>query len=263
MHTVHVVRLTRHSKGVQDAFAEAGVRLKPGARHVRIAEEDPRWAGVAPLVERFGLGDVVMAEFSEPELESSAFLRMGVDGEMGYPEPALDGSFRPATFDLNDYCRFCGVGQTQIAPFRIKKPPARDRSIMRLYWIPDECFVNVEVWRQVFEPLGIGRRSVVINKTGNVIDSVAQLQIPQVVDLDVDRTPYRECKYCGRKKYLSRVLCQGPCPEPLNADAPIFKSSQYFGDGALAFRLILVSRLMYGKIRAAGLDGAKFTPCKG
>jgi len=200
-------------------------------------------------------------EIGVRELSAADFLRVQSTARMGYPEPAMDGSYQSVTYDLAGYCMRCGVGQRQVAPFRMRKRPASARAIMGLNWICDELFVNIEVWKEVFEPLGIGCRPLVLDRTGVEIGSVVQLEIPQLVDLCVDGFPSRICARCGRTRYELTALRMVPCPKPAATDAPIFKSSQYFGNAAMAQRLILVSRTLFRNIRAAGLTRADFVPC--
>ena len=88
-----------------------------------------------------------------------------------------------------------------------------------------------------------------------------QLAVPQVVDLQVGNLAYKDCSRCGRRKYEAAFLRTDPCPAPSKTDWPVSKSSQFFGDGASAFRLVLISGLLCHRIKAARLRGVKFTPC--
>jgi hypothetical protein len=261
MQTIHSIRIWKLSDKARAAFAEAGVELTPDAWSHTVAENDPQWAAVEALVERFNLDDVARVEYSDEDRNAADFLRIQSRAQMGYPQPAMDGSYRSATFDLAGYCKFCGIGQIQKAPFRLKKTPASARSIMGLNCICDELFVNLEVWKEVFEPLGIGCRPLVLDRTGAEIASVVQLEIPQVAGLPVEGFPCKVCRRCGRTRYDSGALRLAPCPKPDATGAPIFKSSQYFGSGAMAYHLILVSRLVFQKIGAAGLTRVNFVPC--
>jgi hypothetical protein len=240
------------------SFAEAGVEVR---RVLTIAEDDPRWTKVALLIERFKLRDVVTTEHSDSDQDAAGVLTMLATDQHGYPEPAMDGSYLPATFDLAEHCRFCGIGRRQSAPFRLKKTPALGKSILQLNWIFDEYFVNPDTFKTVFRPSGVDCRPVVLNKTGAEIDSVVQLSIPQIIDLRTDGLAYKECSHCGRRKYSHTFLREGPCPAPTEIVASIFKSNQYFGDGARAFRLVLISGLLHRGIKAARLSGVRFIPC--
>jgi hypothetical protein len=246
----------------QAAFREAGIELKKAGimTAFEITEDDPRWQKVLPLTHKFKVFDTVTTKFSAAELTNAGYLGMAAAGHHGYPEPSDDNGYLQATFDLSEYCRTCGTGLKQIAPFRLKKTPKLGKSLLQLNWILDEYFVTPELWKDVFEPLGIGHRPVVLHKTGAVLDSVVQLEIPHTHDLQVDGLSFSVCPACSRKKYS--ISFRGFFPPPSGGpEDPMFKSSQYFGPGALAYKLVLVSGALYRKVKDAGVRGINFYPC--
>lgn len=265
MQIVHHIGL-RAGEQARAAFQEAGVTLGSGSGSAgivsfEIAEDDPRWQRVHSLFGKFRVFDTVTTRFSVAEMESAAYLGMVALGHHGYPEPSDDGGFLSATFDLSGYCRVCGVGANQTAPFRLKKAPALGpRSVLQLNWILDEFFVSPEFYTSTFRPLGVGCRPVVLHKTGAVTDSAVQLEIPDAYVVQAGNVPFEICKNCGRTKYGYSL--KGPYPKPVDAGGTIFKSSQYFGSGGQAFRLVLVSNTLYRKLREAGIRGVTFYPCR-
>jgi len=248
------------------AFREAGIELPDGARSVGIvgldmAEDDARWPAAAALCRKLRVVDSVSTEFTSTEMERAQWLGMIARGHHGYPEPSDKGGYLNATFDLANYCRACGAGLKQTAPFRLRKAPAGKRSILQLNWILDEFFVAPDVWQTVFEPLGVGCRLVILHKTGKVMNSAVQLDIPAIRDLALEDRKPEVCTSCSRGKY--RYSLRGAYPESADADVVIFKSSQYFGSGGQAFRLVLVANRLYRKIRDADLRGVTFYPTAG
>ncbi len=162
----------------------------------------------------------------------------------------------PKTFDLTQYCNMCGIGARQVAPFRLKQAPKLQNSVLQLNWVFDELFVARSVWREVFEPLGIGFRPVVLHRTGEELGDLVQLDINRAVDVDVDCLKrFKDCRRCGRRKYWPKYLI-GPYPPPLKRDAGIFRSHQYFGDGLQAFNSIYISQRLFRDIRRIGLRGS-------
>ena len=172
-----------------------------------IAEDDPRWRDVERLAKYIGnggAGHTLTTGFSRSELDAAEYLSMLPSWHHGYPQPEDDFAYREATYDLSDYCEVCGIGARQVAPFRFKKPPSWGiRSILQLNWVFDEYFVKHEVWESVFRPYGTKCRPVVLDKTGAEIESVVQLEIPNLVELQMVDYPYEECSTCGRKKCRS------------------------------------------------------------
>lgn len=265
MKIIHHIGL-RAGEQESSAFLEAGVELPSGSKSLgmvsfEIAEDDPRWQRVGAILPKFQTFDTIRTKFSEAEREAAPYLAMISSWQHGYPEPSDDGAYLAATFDLTDFCRACGMGLRQAAPFRLKKaPPWGRRSFLQLNWVFDEFFVKPDVWASIFEPLGIGSRPALLAKTGARLDSVVQLDIPGLRDLKLD-VAGEECLRCGRTKYPYRPVLRGFHPPPSDTSDALFKSSQCFGSGASAFRAILVSNSLYRTIRDTGLKGVAFCAC--
>jgi len=95
--------------------------------------------------------------------------------------------------------------------------------------------------------------------SGTPLDDVVQLDNQASASLDLDGFEYEDCAVCGRRRYLPNYA--GYVPKPKSADAPLFYSSEYFGSGFLAFRLILLSDAFYRTILESGLKGVSFKAC--
>src|SRR5206468_11936337 len=131
------------------------------------------------------------------------FLEMRPSWVQGYPQPENVLGYMSQTYDMSNACEICHVGAKQIAPFRTKKSPDWGRrSILQLNWVGDEFFVKRDVYEAIFRPFGIVFRSVVLDKTGAELDTVVQLSIEAVVDVNVDGIPLEHvCSRCSRKSY--------------------------------------------------------------
>jgi hypothetical protein len=130
---------------------------------------------------------------------------------------------------------------------------------MQLNWIFDEYFVARDVWTAVFEPLGIACWPVMLDRTGEEIESVVQLKISDHADLILDEANATVCPTCGRTK--TRMDLRGFCPDPVSIPAPIFKSTQFFGSDSNAFNRVLISSSLYKEIKKDRLRGVEFYPC--
>lgn len=268
MKIVHTI--TVHERKAE-AFWAVGIELPRSASHLitavtfQITEDDPRWQKVAQLVKEVGALDIGSTTFSAAELSNAKYLAMLPSWHHGYPQPENDEddfAYLKATYDLRKYCNVCGVGAKQIAPFRMKKAPRWGRkSILQLNWVFDEYFVKPDVWDLLFRPLGIKCRSVVLDKTGAVMDSAVQLEISEMVDLEMGHHPYpyEDCLTCHRRKFDPQVI--GFFPPPQTTNSNLFKSTQYFGSGARAYRQVLGSSALYRSIDVARLAGLEFQPC--
>jgi hypothetical protein len=248
-------------------FIDIGVEFASGAKMpgggivatIDLPEDDARWRRIELLLGGRRTLDSVASTFSSADLYAAKFLRI-VAKSGGYPQPENKNGYLSATYDLTDYCPRCGIGKRQVAPFRFKGPPAlRNNSIIQLNWIFDEYFVSAATWEAVFKPLGIEKRPVVLHKSGLEVQSPFQLDIPYVCDLKLEGAGYTECPYCERKKYSP--IFRGFLPEPVEPSTSIFKSSQSFGSGALAFKLVIVSADTYRIFKDIDLKDAKFYAC--
>lgn len=267
MKIIHHFGIKYSHDAERQAFVDMGIDLQLGTRapsgsfitSFEIAEDDPRWLEARRLAVRFQITESVRTEFDRPEIEAARALGIFASSQRDYPEPSEKRGFLAATFDLSDYCSRCGVGRCQIRPFRLKSAPVLKRSMMQLNWIFDEYLVARNVWTAVFEPLGIDYWPVLLDRTGDEIDSVVQLRISHCADLLLGETNVSVCPECGRAK--RRLDLKGFCPGPSNIPAPIFKSTQYFGSDGAAFRRVLISSSLHRMITKARLRGVEFYPC--
>lgn len=248
-------------------FLNAGIQLKSATQipdgslmtSLDIAESDPRCAEVVRLAATFKAIETISTRFTPSECDSAKYLGVVANSHRDYPQPSADKGHASATFDFANFCNRCGVGRRQVRPFHIKAVRKLHDSMIQLNWVFDEYFVAPEVWAGVFKPMGIGYRPVLKEKTGSEMDSIVQLDIDRCVDLKLREDEDEKCSDCGRRKRAA--FLRGYFPEPVGTDAPMFKSKEYFGSGAGAFKLVFVSNPMYRRIRDASLRGVNFYPC--
>lgn len=239
----------------------AGIELELGFATFQIEESDPRWPDVEALVRQYNLCDSVRTDFSSDECKRAEYLEMLPTWHYGYPMPD-EGNFGYLRgFDLSDYCPDCGIELRQLAPFQMKGAPKWGRrSILQLNWVFDEYFVKPELWTAIFEPLGIGFTPVLSAKNQIVIDSVVQLKVEPLVELDLADAAFEVCRRCRRKKYLP--IARGFAPKPISTtDHTMMKSQEYFGSGASAFRMVFVSNPLYETLSKARIRGVTYSPC--
>jgi hypothetical protein len=259
MRIIHNISLSanEHKRG---EFLKAGVALSHGFSTFKIDEADPRWNDIKALSAKYRACDIAATKFTASELDDAEFLSVEPTWHHGYPMPDDDRGFLSATFDLTNYCENCGIGKKQAAPFRVKKLPVwGNKGILQLNWIFDEYFVKPEVWSDIFNHFGVENRPVVLHKTEEVASSVVQLDNQELANLNLDGFPYEQCSYCARTKYLP--VTRGFFPRPVKATTHLFRSREYFGSGANAFQMVVISNLLYKKIRDGGVRGADFKPC--
>jgi hypothetical protein len=202
--------------------------------------------------------DIVSTRFSKSEIEDAEWLSLNASSHHGYPQP--EDTYKEATYDPSHYCMKCGTGRRQIAPYRMRGEPKFGRSgILQLNWVFDQFFVPPPLWRDVFEPHGIGCRQV-LNSKGRELETVVQLDIREEVDVDTACCGNEACcPTCNRVKYLPHV--RGYFPRMLSAPTGhMVKSRQEFGSGPSAHSRLLISRQLFRAMSARKLRGFEVDP---
>lgn len=201
-----------------------------------------------------GSEGVCYPEFTKKEISESLLSVKSGRHENGYPMPDLDGGYKELTYDLTDYCPNCGMGFKQKDAFRLKNvPPIGKKQIFGLGWVFDELFIEKSVYEEIFKPLGVKSREVLKYKQDIPFENTVQLVLDETQEkLNLEGYPTENCSVCKRYKYLA--MPQGFYPMHKNIIAPIFKSSEYFGSGALAFKKIFVSKELREKLIAKKID---------
>ena len=258
------MRIFRHiafwvTEREQKELSKLGIDLKIGFESFDIAKTDPRWDNVQSVLANLDLVGQSFTEFSKADLKNAKFLKMIATSLTGYPQPEDPLGYLQATYDLSGYCKECGVGKVQNAPFRLKRTPVfAKKDILQLNWVFDQFFVTPSAWERVFRPFGIQSRPVLL-ASGTTVDAVVQLDIQSSCSLELDGFEFEICGVCGRRKYAPNYL--GYAPKPTGSNEAIFHSQEDFGSGASAFKLVLVSDKFYKHVLDVGLKGVVFHAC--
>lgn len=230
-----------------------------------IPESDPLWPAVARIIRERGRGHITWAVFTEEELARARHLRLRGDWFVGYPEPSdTHAGWICATYDDSVYCRECGMGLRQKAPFRFKRePPPTRKQVLQLFWVNDEFFVRPDTWEAVFKPFGIEHRPVV-KCSGKPLETFVQLCIPEPdgAELDMRGYPRERCPKCLRVRYEPRAGWFAPLLKEV--DLPLFKAKQYLGSGHESYKAVIVSHDLFVALRQHKVKGVKFeamAPC--
>ncbi|MCC6918546.1 MAG: hypothetical protein IT548_05045 [Alphaproteobacteria bacterium] len=223
-------------------------------------EEDVRWPGLRAWAKISDALHRVETKFSDEEIDTADWLALLPQFVKGYPSP--DGNatdYLKNTYDLSGYCSECGVGKKQNAPFRINGRIKWGRNgIVQLNWVFDEYFVRPEIWREIFDPMGI-RSLPVLTRGGREMDDIVQLVISEEVELASGGLSSQVCGVCGRAKY--KPIARGPWPRLGAAPASVLaRSKQVFGGGPSAFNEIIVSGVVRDALRTANVRGVQYAP---
>ena len=228
-----------------------------------VDEDHPNWLALRSLFQQWEASDFATTIFSKQEISQARWLELVPDWHHGYPQPdEKNFGYRGVTYEISDYCKTCGIGLKQKAPFRMKGEPKWGRNgVLQLNWVFDEYFATPEVWNTVFKPHGIVC-SPVLNLEGKELNTVVQVVAKEQVGVTTETLRSEKCVQCGRVKYLP--VQQGPFPtlggEP---EGEMAVTKEYFGSGSAAHKRTIISgKLADGLIKAKG-RGISFRPVGG
>ena len=229
------------------------------ARHRRVerrlGEHCQAWA------KRYSALDVVRTLFANEEMEAAAWAELVPEWHCGYPQPKPDEfGYREATYDMRAYCKECGMGLRQKAPFQMKGEPKWSRGdlLRNSTGFRMKCFVTPEVAAEFFEPAGVSSR-IVQNVRGETLKSVVQLVVSAEENVATDKLVAHTCASCHRTRYLPTVRGRFPALSA-RPTANAVRTAQYFGSGATAHQRILVSQKIVRQLLAKKVSGVSFRP---
>jgi hypothetical protein len=253
METIHDI-VFGFSKGNQvlAQLKKTGIKLRvadglQGDRLValEITESHPSWGLVKDLVETYGASDSTEIRFSDDEILASAWVELECSFYQGYPQP--EKTWLRESPNYQNYCPKCGTHQ-QVGSFFLKKEPyLRTTDFMSLFWT-SAIFGKYAVFDSLatHQIRGYQKVDALLQKTKLPSTMVAQLMPTTIAKpgfVVTDRLTGVICATCGITKYLplKKVklrLQQMFLPE----DVDILATYEWFGDGGMAFRKILVSK---------------------
>lgn len=225
-----------------------------------ISEDDPAWSSVSGLIESWDVSNVVTVEFTVDEIASARAFQVGC-WHHGYPGPDSDKcDYLDATYAGSEFCRKCGIGKRQTGPFVMSREPRWGKhSFLQLIWIYDELFVKPDVWKLVFDPLGVRCREV-LGPDRRRLDTVIQLDVSGCVALAGSHHAGSVCEMCGQCKFDPRINDWFP---RLNGrlDGPIVKTREWFGDGGQANQMLIVAGELGRRMLLMDRGGVWLHPC--
>lgn len=232
---------------------------------IDISESDPRWKKLSDLLKIESPFCLSETKFSKEELSSAEWLTVRSKWYYDYPQP--ENGYKEITYTKENLCSCsdCGIALRQKDLFRFKRTPKwGKRNFCMTNWIFDELFVSPKA-KELLETSNLQGFSFldVRNKSGKeILNDVYQLCIPNVLPSGIaDFTSCIDevfvCPICGNQKLRPNDRGQFVFYRKAFADAPDFvKSSEWFGGGAGASKLIIVSQKAHCFIKENKLDSS-------
>lgn len=238
--------------------------IYPKKGHTAVQIEEATYFKLKKFIIKWrGSEGIRYPEFTNQERKEALLSVKDTAPPHGYPMPDMDFGYRELTYDLSNYCPSCGIGLKQKDAFRLKSvPPKGKKQIFGVGWVFDEYFVERNIYEDIFKPLGIKSREVLKYKKETPFEETVQLVLEETSErLDLEGYPTESCHTCGRTKY--QAMPQGFHPMYKDIIAPIFKSYDYFGSGASAFKRIFVTKDLREKLIDLKIDKKEwYTPTK-
>ena len=224
-----------------------------------ISESNPNWEKVSKLITNYGASNVIETFFSPEEIKNAEWIRI-MAYEHGYPQPENSWPFNNSSYKI--ICPQCAIHE-QVGNMRIKKEPnLGKKDFMSLVWT-NEIFVTDKILTGLVSigAKGYEVRDVIINKTEIPSQVVHQIFIPEVALealLKTDEMKSTVCQVCGNKKYNAHM--KGIMYVDKNSilpDTDFLLTNEWFGNGLIAYREILISNRIASLILDKGWQGVR------
>jgi len=233
-------------------FQKLGIKMEEGGdgkivrlRYFDINESDPNWPKVEKIIIFAGILPTTETVFSKDEIKSSEWVVIRPEFICGYPMPDLDFGYKNISFDPKKECSVCGVGMEQVAPIHLKEEPRLgENDFMGINWTFD-IFAKLDVIEAMLSEgiSGFETISAIHHDTKAPLNSIKQLKFTQeLLGKVIDDNMTKELPKCGHIKYvgLSRGMYRFPRGS-FDGVSDFVKTSEWFGSGHLALKLILAS----------------------
>lgn len=226
-----------------------------------MVESDKYWPEISKLISEKGAVNIVETIFTDEEVRNSEWLRLVSTFEQGYPQPKDNWPYKQSSREL--LCTKCAIYRQTGSMRFAKEPYLGKKSFMTLIW-ENETFCVPEVVQglEQIQAKGYEQWNAVIHKTGQVVERVKQLYIPNVTSPGMiveDELKRVKCPVCGTIKYYPHVRGKMQIERgALVPDTDFMSTNEWFGSGNLAWREILVSNRVASMILDKGWQGLRF-----
>lgn len=242
-----------------------------------IYEDNPNFGLIKDEISKFFEPQVIVTEYEEVEIKNANWF-IASTGQYQYPQP--EDKYLERTFDLGNFCNLCGIGRVQNGPFRLKtEPKQHNNQFWGLHWEYFAIFIRQEA-KSILEKAeikGISFSKPVLNNKNIEIEGFYQLHVDTILEKGFDsyNTEAITCKInneencnkdislkcCGRIKFHHPRIGGYLFDKSIfNSDFDIVQSKEYFGSGASANRINIVSKRFKELVENNKLKGLSFTP---
>lgn len=272
MEISHRVSFNKYSD-IEKDLDDLGIEYKkitlPGDNytiHFDIKESDTVWSNIQNLIKNKQFGSsIAITLYSNEEIINADFCVAIPSFETEYPYPEKSWQQEKHTH-YESYCNKCGVYSNQSKPYRISKEPnLKKHGFMTLTWGNLSIFATPSVFTLFKEEIlsGYEMLPVYIKEIDTTCSIISQLQITnsskQGLIPNADVKSYK-CPACNTLKYNypKRGTIMYKLDRLNNTDFQF--TSEWFGDGLVAYHLPIFSKRAVKLILDHGFTGLQFKP---
>jgi len=247
-----------HSLGVPVALPTG---LQPIT--IEVFEDEEYWKTVSELMKHHDVLSLKECVYTKLEYNSALWFAVRSKWRWGYPQPEDSFGYKRITYNDGKYCNSCGSGLLQHAPFQLKNEPSwGSRNFLMLNWVEDELFVSSKA-EKLFENSGlkgVALETVESSKSHGTLKNIKQIKVMKTVPFGLVRlsdivTSEKKCESCGVTKIILSGKGVSFSKDTFNnIDIDIVKTSEFFGDGLMSARLVIVSKAFYEFIKSERLE---------
>lgn len=230
-----------------------------------IYNNHPAWVEIKALVDKHKISYLTKNIFSRKEIQEAKWCRLKPYHYIDYPQP--EDEWQSTHFTYENYDPKSGVFSDQSKPFRIKDEPKSNkiRDFMTLYWTYVLLAKNEVI--DVLKNKGVSNFDtfdVLLNTSGMPSRKLSQIIIPTITSATAKLSKHsspREYEYAS--KYLPHTVGVLEYSEKLLLETEDFLlSKEWFGDGSMAYREILVSQKVSNLVLENRWRGIDLEPIK-
>ncbi|MFK8288386.1 hypothetical protein ACI76W_03920 [Capnocytophaga canimorsus] len=219
------------------------------------------------------------AIFSEEERSKASHLYVFANFYLGYAQPDTQKEVDDFPYPFDVYPYYKGVFEIvntdenygvlkgrQIGNYKLKNEPKWGKNtIGSIHYAEDSLFVPLQIYKDVFAPLGILSKSVLNYTTQKPLSDVVQL-LPQGISkspLQLSEKYIRLTEHIekwGITKFVLRDDMTYPVFLENNNTEDFFYTQEYFGGGSFTKRGMIISQKLYQVLKKNKIKGLNYIP---
>lgn len=262
----------------QIQLANFGLKVKQGFNALIIDSNHPNFNEVKDMFDDWEEETLKTIKYSKLDFEKAESYEINAEKYLGYAKPDVEEIIDTYKYPFDIYPQYKDVYEVkatgkygmlrgkQIGSFKISGEPKWGKNhLASLFGATDCFFTTPEVYNDIFKPLNILSMPVIDFKSGKTLKTIVQI-LPQGVSqnkLNIKRENINKTIKIDEwnlTKYVLRGDVPFPDLEKSDKRYDFYESQEYFGDGGLNLKSIIISKKLYNLIVENKLKGLNIIP---